>query len=279
MIRSILFPKPIDFQIYSDFLRLIFIFFLFGCVAMIWSLVHWIQQENVTLTTAIFNSIDLLTFVIPPIIPATITAINLWAQKRLQKNKIFCLSSNYINLAGPVDLVCFDKTGTLTEDDLSLEGVLPCENSEFLPAINDLYSLPNLSKFTQTMATCHSVAKTPDGGYLGHPLDIKIFTALGWKLADEGSMESSKALFSVSKEVNETDCEYEIFKTYPFESVEQRMTTIAKDTSTTSYEVFIKGAPEKIASICSQHTGSFDYFFFLIILCQDCHGCFLSWSS
>lgn len=57
----------------------------------------------------IFNTLDLLTFVIPPILPATITAINVWAQRRLKKNNIFCLSSNYVSLAGPVDIVCFDK--------------------------------------------------------------------------------------------------------------------------------------------------------------------------
>lgn len=64
--------------------------------------------QNTFWVTLVY-SLDLVTFVVPPLLPATLTAINVWAQQRLKKKKVYCLSSNYISQAGSVDLVCFDK--------------------------------------------------------------------------------------------------------------------------------------------------------------------------
>lgn len=60
-------------------------------------------------STTLLFSLDLVTFVVPPVLPATITAINVMAQQRLKQQQVFCLSSNYISLSGSVDVVCFDK--------------------------------------------------------------------------------------------------------------------------------------------------------------------------
>lgn len=57
----------------------------------------------------VFLSLDLVTFVVPSVLPATITAINACTQQRLKRKDVFCLSSNYISLSGSVDTVCFDK--------------------------------------------------------------------------------------------------------------------------------------------------------------------------
>ena len=55
------------------------------------------------------NSLDVLTFVVPPILPAALTANNAFAQKRLEKRGIFCLHSKHIPLCGGIDVVAFDK--------------------------------------------------------------------------------------------------------------------------------------------------------------------------
>ena len=62
-------------------------------------------------TTAeiILNSLDILTFVVPPILPAALTANNAFAQRRLEKQGIFCLHSKHISLCGGIDIVAFDK--------------------------------------------------------------------------------------------------------------------------------------------------------------------------
>ena len=62
-----------------------------------------------TLTEMLLNSLDILTFVVPPILPAALTANNAFAQKRLEKEGIFCLHSKHISLMGGIDICAFDK--------------------------------------------------------------------------------------------------------------------------------------------------------------------------
>ncbi|ERE75972.1 putative cation-transporting ATPase 13A5-like protein [Cricetulus griseus] len=73
----------------------------------------------------------LLTATVPPVLPAALTIGNVYAQKRLKKKKIFCISPQRINMCGQINLVCFDKTGTLTEDGLDLWGTVPTAGDWF----------------------------------------------------------------------------------------------------------------------------------------------------
>ena len=57
----------------------------------------------------ILNTLDIATFVVPPMLPAALTATTSFAQQRLKKKKIFCLSAKHISQCGGVDVVCFDK--------------------------------------------------------------------------------------------------------------------------------------------------------------------------
>ena len=93
-----------------------------------------------------------------------------YAQNRLKKLKIFCISPQRINVCGKLKLVCFDKTGTLTEDGLDLYGLQAtkmswennektemCQN-EFLEEIStDLAPLPSESLVVTCLAACHSL--------------------------------------------------------------------------------------------------------------------------
>ena len=57
----------------------------------------------------LLNSLDILTFVVPPILPAALTSNNAFAQKRLEKLGIYCLHSKHIPLCGGIDVCAFDK--------------------------------------------------------------------------------------------------------------------------------------------------------------------------
>ncbi|KAK7082436.1 hypothetical protein SK128_023001 [Halocaridina rubra] len=260
LVRSILFPKPADFHFYSDFLKMLLIFIILGLAAMSWSLYHFIAL-GASWKEVLINSLDLVTFVVPPILPATITAINAAAQKRLKKHGIFCLSSNYISLAGSVDVVCFDKTGTLTENDLALAGVLPCHNGELQDAVELPTSLSLHIPLTKALATCHSLFFNDDK-LMGDPLDVKIFSWLDWTLIECESVINQDygmitPLLVQSKPREGQDShqqEMAILKTFPFESNEQRMTVITRNKNSTDFEVYIKGAPEKIAALCEKDT-------------------------
>ena len=62
-----------------------------------------------TLQEMLLNSLDILTFVVPPILPAALTANNAFAQKRLEKEDVYCLHSKHIPLCGGIDICAFDK--------------------------------------------------------------------------------------------------------------------------------------------------------------------------
>ncbi|KAI4579088.1 hypothetical protein MJG53_000963 [Ovis ammon polii x Ovis aries] len=66
---------------------------------------------------------------VPPALPAALTTGIMYAQRRLKKRGIFCISPQRINVCGQLNLVCFDKTGTLTRDGLDLWGVVPCDGN------------------------------------------------------------------------------------------------------------------------------------------------------
>lgn len=71
----------------------------------------------------IVRALDLITIVVPPALPATLTIGTSFALARLKKREIFCISPQRVNVSGKVDIMCFDKTGTLTEDGLDVLGV------------------------------------------------------------------------------------------------------------------------------------------------------------
>ena len=57
----------------------------------------------------ILKALDIITIVIPPALPATMTIGKLYALGRLKKYKISCINSRVINVSGSIDCVCFDK--------------------------------------------------------------------------------------------------------------------------------------------------------------------------
>lgn len=57
----------------------------------------------------IVDALDLITIVVPPALPAAMTVGRMYAQSRLKKENVFCISPRTINVAGSIDCVCFDK--------------------------------------------------------------------------------------------------------------------------------------------------------------------------
>ena len=52
-----------------------------------------------------------------------------------------------------------------------------------------------------------------------------------------------------------SNLEIAILKTYPFDSAVQRMTVVTKKKGSSHFDIFVKGAPEKVASLCRPETG------------------------
>lgn len=134
LLQSILFPKPIAFSFYSDSLKYVYMLAGLAVVGFIFSLYSQIRAGMSTYYI-VTRALDLITVVLPPALPATLSIGTMFALQRLKtRHQIHCISPSKINVASKIDVVCFDKTGTLTEDGLSLHCVLDADGRELVQA-------------------------------------------------------------------------------------------------------------------------------------------------
>lgn len=200
LVRSMLFPKPSGFKFYRDSFRYISVM---ACVAMLGFIASFINFIRLELAwhLIVVRALDLITIVVPPALPATLTIGTNFALSRLKSKQIFCISPQRVNVGGKIDIMCFDKTGTLTEEGLDILGVRVVSRS--LKRFGDTMSAPDAlvpnqnhgsgisgSNDTQkaalyTMATCHSL-RSVDGELVGDPLDVKMFEFTKWSF-EEGN--------------------------------------------------------------------------------------------
>lgn len=153
-------------------------------------------------TTMILRALDLITIVVPPALPATLSIGTSFAISRLKKLGIFCISPPRVNIGGKIDCMCFDKTGTLTEDGLDIHGIRAvtltkdgrklfddeCKSVTHVDPNNDA-TMTTQARILRTMTTCHSL-KIVNGELLGDPLDLKMFEFTQWELEESGGASS-----------------------------------------------------------------------------------------
>lgn len=134
------------------------------------------------------RALDLITVVVPPALPATLSIGTSFAIGRLRKLGIYCISPSRINVAGKINVCCFDKTGTLTEDGLDILGIRSLDRTEhrFGELLEDVHDLPlgkDKATFLHALATCHSL-KMVNKEVIGDPLDVKMFGFTRWTLEE-----------------------------------------------------------------------------------------------
>ncbi|EGS20971.1 cation-transporting ATPase-like protein [Thermochaetoides thermophila DSM 1495] len=212
LVRSMLVPKPSKFKFYEDSFRYLKVMGCLAGLAFIVSLVNFIRLK-LHWTLILLRALDLLTIVVPPALPATLTIGTSFAVQRLKGKKIFCTSPQRVNVGGKIDLMCFDKTGTLTEEGLDVLGIRVASRvsnrfTELLTNVDDLtWSCDSVSNGDEVkpadhvdgsslkkdktkpldpyraalyvMASCHSL-RIVDGVAVGDPLEVKMFEFTGW---------------------------------------------------------------------------------------------------
>ncbi|KAG6002331.1 hypothetical protein E4U21_003246 [Claviceps maximensis] len=266
LVRSMLFPKPSGFKFYRDSFRYISVMATVAMLGFIASLVNFIRLE-LAWNLIIIRALDLITIVVPPALPATLTIGTNFALSRLKNKQIYCISPQRVNVGGKIDIMCFDKTGTLTEDGLDVLGLRIA--SETNHAFGDLLSRAALSRkiakgtgarnavqaALHTMATCHSL-RAVDGDLVGDPLDQKMFEFTGWsfeegkqRFADGENDELGGLTPSIARPPN-TDVELGVLKSFEFVSQLRRASVITRQFGQKSGEIFVKGAPEAMREIC-----------------------------
>ncbi|KAM5163816.1 putative cation-transporting ATPase 13A4 [Mantella aurantiaca] len=267
MVRSILYPKPMNFKLYRDAFRFLMCLVIIAIIGFIYTVVLF-AVKGATVRDIIVKALIVVTVAIPPVLPAAVATGIMYAQKRLKKKKIFCISPQRINVCGRINLVCFDKTGTLTEDGLDLWGIVPVCESRFqkvhmFTSENSLSWSPLLG----AMACCHSLIIL-DGKIQGDPLDLKMFEGTNWEIDNscqinscEGSARNHYLIVKPQQTTGSLSIEgVTILQQLPFSSSLQRMSVVSQVIGSQEHLVFLKGAPEMVIRFCCPESVPEDFY-------------------
>lgn len=270
LVRSMLFPKPTGFKLYEDAFKYIGFMTLIACIGFIYSTYNFIQL-GLSKRIMILRALDIITIVVPPALPATLTIGTTFAINRLKSKQIFCTAPTRVNIGGKLDVVAFDKTGTLTEDGLDVLGVHPTKNAEgrkeiifeeLLETVEALaeqeklatqYDVRSGNSLLGCMASCHSL-RLIDDELLGDPLDMKMFEFTNYLYKEEFNGNSTPLVY---EKAGSEPFGFKIHKEFEFVAALRRMSVIVERNN--KYQVFVKGAPEVMLDICDPVTIPDDY--------------------
>lgn len=294
LIRSMLFPKPSGFKFYKDAFRYISVMAGVAGIGFVASFINFLRL-GLAWHLIIVRALDLITIVVPPALPATLSIGTNFALSRLKKKGIYCISPQRVNVGGKLDIVCFDKTGTLTEEGLDVLGLrvvnrpamrfsdiqlgpaelLPGAAFERDPTVD--YELRKAALYT--MATCHSL-RVVNGEPIGDPLDIKMFEFTGW-LFEESERKtreidcdelnnvptsiarppagSEYGIYDPTGPNSNSPIELHILKNFEFVAQLRRASVIVRDAQNSGGKVYVKGAPECMKDICNPASFPTDY--------------------
>ncbi|EMR10858.1 hypothetical protein PNEG_01004 [Pneumocystis murina B123] len=212
LIRSMLSEKPLSFKFYQDSLRFVAFMAIIALCGFIVNTIRFVQM-GITWNLIFLRSLDLITIIVPPALPATLIIETNFAVSRLKKHQIYCISPSKVNISGKIDVMCFDKTGTLTEDGFDVLGVKVVDDSTnrlgeihnkaqtlsfYTSNYNNLSPTNKENAMLYAMATCHSL-RFVNNKLIGDPLDIKMFGFTGWIYEENQEHIALDAHFENSK--------------------------------------------------------------------------------
>lgn len=235
LVRSILFPKPNRFSFYSDSFKFVGILAGIAVIGFIWASIFLVKAGENT-ETVLIRSLDLLTIVVPPVLPLVMTIGTSFSIFRLKQLNISCISLPAVNAAGRVSVVCFDKTGTITEDSMILKGA---HTTELVPPDTTSF------EFQENMCTCNSLTYIREE-IQGDPQEYAIFISAKWGIVVDDYR------WSVTNTVETSHC----LQVYHFSSESKRMGVIVKNSS--GLFLHMKGAPEVMKNLCNNIPDDYD---------------------
>lgn len=224
LIRTILFASSRVSAGSKEAYRFIAVLLTVALVAAGYVLYMGLGDESRSRFKLFLSVSHILTSVIPPEFPVTLSISVTLSLVHLVRNQIFCTEPFRIPTAGQITDCCFDKTGTLTSTEMSFSG---------------LYA--STDEAMRVLACCHSLASVSGSGDLvGDPIE-----KAGFAVASEFSYQDStdEVIHKPSGE------KLKIVKRFPFDATLQRMAVVVSGRSGKRI-VMVKGSPERILREC-----------------------------
>ncbi|XP_063298845.1 probable cation-transporting ATPase 13A4 [Pelobates fuscus] len=258
MVRSILYPKPMNFKLYRDAFRFLMILATVAVIGTIYTVAVFVMNGE-SPTEVVIKALIIITTAVPPALSAALSTGIMYAQRRLKTQGIFCISPQRINVCGRLNLICFDKTGTLTEDGLDLWGLLPASEKSFQKILNFTSgnTLP-WGPLLGAMSSCHSLVNI-DGTLQGDPLDVKMFEGTHWEInqpdSENNEISTSSLIVKPGSACDKVPVEgIAIVHQFPFSSSLQRMSVVTHAIGDDKLVVYMKGAPEMVTAFCKSES-------------------------
>lgn len=207
------------------------------------------------------RALDLITVILPPALPATLSVGVAAAVDRLKQKRILCVNAAKINVLSKIDRICFDKTGTLTDDGLKIFQVLPIRSGQFSSHMPDIKRFRSSSPHLYRLMTmCHNL-KEYDNHLVGDPLEIEMF-----RFTQNVLPKNSDRGFHFRIGNDER---WNILHEFDFSHDLRRMSVLTQESNSSSLVIFTKGSPEAIKCLCLAETGTsnlliINYEYFLV---------------
>ncbi|CEP03211.1 Cation-transporting P-type ATPase N-terminal domain-containing protein [Plasmodiophora brassicae] len=213
----------------------------FGVAMMTWGLYTNKQHAGfATLSQAIVNSIGCLTSIVPQGLPVCVALALTIVARIMAARKVLVKNLSIVESAGCMSVLCSDKTGTLTEGHMFVQGLGFIDKT-----YNDLKSIaktPIVDLMTRIAYLCNDASfdeSQPGTGadrpINGNSTDVAIFK------------------FAVTHtDYGKVDAEYTRVFNIPFNSKSKWMMTVCRCEATGELELYIKGAPDVLASFMTK---------------------------
>ena len=216
IIRNILYTdKSNNINIFNNdlnkYIFLLFILSLFGVIPSLKILL----KMNKTHYEIIIILLNLITILVPPILPICINIGKMNSNRKLKKRNIKCINKEKLNLAGTIDTICLEASGFLSNDiidfckirpvitdndgiiqfdkvysnydDIITKGFINLKNKISHNNINNnnnddiINSKENYYQlFIECMACCNSLFFNDNQSPIGNLIDLKIFESSKW---------------------------------------------------------------------------------------------------
>lgn len=221
-----------------------------GLAAITFGIGTWRGQPAVEMFMA---AVALAVGAIPEGLPAAVTITLAIGVNRMAKRQAIIRKLSAVETLGSTTVICSDKTGTLTENQMTVQAIVaggqefavsgtgyePIGNIQRDGKVLDLGEAPALKECLVAGMLCNDsqlVERDHQWMIAGDPTEGALLVA-----ARKGGLDM--------KEASEHSPRVDII---PFESQRQYMMTLHHGTDASSKVIYMKGAMEKVLSVCTQ---------------------------